>query len=88
MITEFDKNGALALYRREFTDALDACEYERALDNLLKYAEICDYGDFHLACGMLYLLMAQDSDDNELLTMSFRELMMYLRKHPDREIAY
>ncbi len=88
MITEFDKNGALTLYKREFTDGLDAGDYERALDNLLKYAELSGYEDFHLACGMLYLLMAQDSDDNELLTMSFRELMMYLRKHPDCKLAY
>lgn len=88
MISEFDKNGALALYKREFTESLYTGDYETALDNLLKYDEAVGYADFHLACGKLYLLMSQDSDDNELLVMAFRELMMHLSRNPECTSAY
>lgn len=88
MISAFDKNAVTALYRREFTESLYSGDYESALDKLLKYDEKIGYADFHLACGKLYLLMAQDSDDNELLVMAFRELMMHLRRFPKCRSAH
>ncbi len=88
MITEFDKSGAVALYRREFAEYLAAMDYESAFDTLLKFTQATENPEFHLACGMLYVLMTQDSDDNELLTLAFREFMIYLQYVPDSRPAY
>ena len=55
---------------------------------LLIYSEATNNPDFHMACGMVYLLMSQDSDDKELLTLAYREFMMHLRDHPSCDAAY
>lgn len=88
MITKFDQTSAIALYKRKFAEYIKTQRFEDALDVLLKYSEITDNPDLHLSLGMLYLLMAQDSDDRELLTMAHRELMLHLRTHPDSAPAY
>ncbi|MCH5161837.1 MAG: hypothetical protein J1G04_07380, partial [Clostridiales bacterium] len=88
MITKFDKNGAIALNKRRFGECLAQADYEGALDCLIKYSEAKDNLDFHMACGMLYLLMSQDSDDNELFALAFREFLMHLIRHPDCKAAY
>lgn len=88
MISSFDKNGAARHYKREFIQNVDDCDYEGALDNLLKYHDTVGNRDFHLACGILYFLMSQDSDDNELLVMAAREFMMHLRRFPTSRVAY
>ena len=69
MITAFDKNGAVALYKREFAERLKEDDYEGALDRLLKYSEATENPDFHMACGMLYLVMSQSSDDREIFNV-------------------
>ncbi len=88
MISSFDKNGAAKHYRREFIQNVNDCDYEGALDNLLKYHDTVHNRDFHLACGILYFLMSQDSDDNELLVMAAREFMMHLRRFPTSRVAF
>ncbi|MDE6401465.1 MAG: tetratricopeptide repeat protein [Clostridiales bacterium] len=88
MITEFDKNCAVALYKREFAERLKDDDYEGALDRLLKYSEATENPDFHLACGMLYLVMSQSSDDREFLTLAYREFMAHIRRFPDCTAAY
>ncbi|MCH5165612.1 MAG: hypothetical protein J1G01_04350 [Clostridiales bacterium] len=88
MITEFDKSRIVAHYKREFKEQLANNNYENALDLLLKFHDETNDPDFHKACGMLYLLMSQDSDDNEFLTLAFREFMMYVREHPDCTEVY
>ncbi|MDE6293176.1 MAG: hypothetical protein K2L88_00965, partial [Clostridiales bacterium] len=60
MIKKFNKNGAVALYKREFADCLEKTDYEGAIDNLLKFSEAKDNPDFHAAMGILYFLMTQD----------------------------
>ena len=42
MISSFDKNGAAKHYRREFIQNVNDCDYEGALDNLLKYHDTVD----------------------------------------------
>ena len=88
MITAFDKNGAVALYKREFAERLKEDDYEGALDRLLKYSEATENPDFHMACGMLYLVMSQSSDDREFLTLAYREFMEHIRRFPDCTAAY
>lgn len=88
MITEFDKSGRAAHFKSMFGECLDDEDFEGAMDCLLKYSEETRFADFHLACGMLYLEMCLDSDDNELLSMAYREFMMHLRRFPDCRIAY
>ncbi|MBD5131507.1 MAG: hypothetical protein HDT28_02780 [Clostridiales bacterium] len=88
MIKQFDKHGAAALYKRKFGEAIDGDDYEKAFDYLLRFTEEVDNPDFHMACGMLYLLMIQESDDREFLTLAFREFMFYLVDHPDSRMAY
>ena len=88
MIKEFNKNGAVALYKREFADCLESGDYEGAIDNLLKFSEVRDNPDFHAAMGILYFLMTQDSDDRELLPLSYREFLMHISVHPDSRVAY
>lgn len=88
MIKEFNKNGAVALYKREFADCLEKADYEGAIDNLLKYSEVRDNPDFHAAMGILYFLMTQDSDDRELLPLSYREFLMHLSANPNSRVAY
>ena len=88
MITKFDKNGAAALYKREFIAAVRIEDFERAIDKLLRYAEVTGYPDFHLALGMLYLQMTLDSDDHEFPVLAFREFMIHLSKRPDCRDAY
>lgn len=88
MITEFDKNGVAKLLKKQFNECVRNCDYEDALDVLLKYADETEYADFHLTCGTLYLLMTQDSDDNELLTLAFREFMMHIARFPKCSVAY
>ncbi len=88
MITKFDKSAKAQYFKNEFAECVEDCDYEGALDNLIKYAEAKDYPDFHLACGMLYLQMTQDSDDIELYAMAFREFLMHIRRFPDCERAY
>ena len=88
MIKEFNKNGAVALYKRGFAECLEMCDYEGAIDNLLKFSEAKDNPDFHAAMGILYLLFTQDSDDKELLPLAFREFMMHLITHPDSRVTY
>ncbi len=78
----------MSLYKREFIEAVARDDYERAIDKLLKYTEVTGYPDFHLACGMLYLQMTQESDDRELLALAFREFMMHLSIRPDCKAAY
>lgn len=88
MITKFDKSGAAALNKRMFGECLARADYEGALDCLIKYSEVKHNPDFHLACGMLYLLMTQDSDDNELFALAFREFLMHVVRHPECKAAY
>lgn len=88
MITDFDKGGRAAHFKRMFGECLADDDYEGAIDCLLKYSDETHFKDFHLACGMLYLEMCFDSDDNELLSMAYREFMMHLRRFPDCRIAY
>ncbi len=88
MISKFDKSCASALYKRKFGECLDDYDYEGALDCLHKFSAVKNNPDFHMACGMLYLLMTQDSDDSELLTLAFREFMMQLRRDPDNTAIY
>ncbi len=88
MIKKFNTNGAVALYKREFADCLERGDYEGAIDNLLKFSEAKSNPDFHSAMGVLYLLMTQDSEDRELLPLSFREFMMHLIAHPDSRNTY
>ena len=88
MITEFNKNGAVALHKREFAERLKDDDYEGALDSLIKYSEATDNPDFHLACGMLYLVMSQSSDDREFLTLAYREFLEHIRRFPDCTEAY
>lgn len=88
MITKFDKSGAVALNKRLFGENLAKADYEGALDCLIKYSQAKHNPDFHLACGMLYLLMTQDSDDNELFALAFREFLMHIVRHPDCTAAY
>lgn len=88
MITKFDKNGGVPLYKREFIEAIEDEDFELALDRLLKYTEITGYPEFHLACGILYLQMTLDSDDPEFTVLAFREFMMHLTLYPDCADAY
>ncbi|MDE7107180.1 MAG: hypothetical protein K2O39_02535 [Clostridiales bacterium] len=88
MIKKFNTNGAVALYKREFADCLENGDYEGAIDKLLKFSEAKSNPDFHSAMGVLYLLMTQDSEDRELLPLSFREFMMHLITHPDSRNTY
>ncbi len=88
MITKFDKNGIAEHFKTRFAECLDEEDFEGAIDYLLKFSDECDNPEFHLALGMLYLLMVQDSDDNELLTLAFREFMMHIRLYPDCDAAY
>lgn len=88
MITDFDKTRVAAHYKKTFAECIDCCDYERAVDYLLKYDSETPYKDIHLALGMLYLQMCLDSDDNELPCMAYREFMMHIRRFPDCRIAY
>ncbi len=88
MITEFDKSGGAAYYKKRFAECVEEDDYEHAIDYLLKYHDDYDNADFHLACGMLYLQMSLDSDDNEIVCMAVRELFMHIRRFPDCECAY
>ncbi|MDE5593022.1 MAG: hypothetical protein K2I75_03715 [Clostridiales bacterium] len=88
MIKKFNVNGAIALYKREFADCLESNDYEGAIDLLLKFSQAKSNPDFHSAMGVLYLLMTQDSEDRELLPLSFREFMMHLITHPDSRNTY
>lgn len=88
MISKFNKNGATALYKRKFSEYLDDYDYDGAMDVLLKYSEATRDPDFHLVCGMLYMLMTQDSDEGELLVLAYREFMMHVSAHPDCRAAY
>lgn len=88
MITEFDKNGVAKRLKKRFNESVRNCDYEDALDVLLKYADETEYADFHLTCGTLYLLMTQDSDDDELLTLAFREFMLHIARFPKCTVAY
>lgn len=88
MISCFDKNDIISHYKRRFKECLEDMDYERALDYLIKYSEERDNPDFHIACGMLYLQMTNDSDDIELLYMAYREFMLQLVRDPDNISAY
>ncbi|MDE6200714.1 MAG: hypothetical protein K2M47_02375 [Clostridiales bacterium] len=88
MIKKFNTNGAVALYKREFADCMECCDYEGAADKLLKFSESKSNPNFHSAMGVLYLLMTQNSEDRELLPLSFREFMMHLIAHPDSRNTY
>ena len=88
MIKKFNTNGAVALYKREFADCLESCDYEGAIDKLLKFSEAKSNPDFHSAMGVLYFLMTQESEDRELLPLAFREFMMHLVAHPDSRNTY
>lgn len=78
----------MALYKREFAECLENGDYEGAADKLLKFSEAKSNPDFHSAMGVLYFLMTQDSEDRELLPLSFREFMMHLITHPDSRNTY
>ncbi len=88
MITSFDKNGAVRYYKKCFAERLDELDYEGALDYLIKYSNECENPHFHLACGMLYMLMTQDSDDVELCYLAYREFMYQIVRDPSCEAAY
>ncbi len=88
MITEFDTKGFAAQYKREFGDCLDRCDYEKAIDAALKFAKATEFPELHLALGMLYLRMTDDSDDIELCCLAYREFMMHIRRDPQCERAY
>lgn len=88
MITPFDKNGVAERFKREFAERLNDDDYEGAIDYLIKYSEERDNPHFHLAMGMLYLLMTQDSDDSELIYMAYREFMLQIRRDPSCTFAY
>ncbi len=88
MITEFDKSGIAVYYKRKFAECLEDGNFESALDYLIKFHDETHNVDFHLACGMLYLQLSLDSDDNELLCMAYREFMMHIRRFPDCTAAY
>lgn len=88
MIKKFDIRGAVALYKREFCDCVESSDYEGAIDKLIKFSEATENPDFHLAMGMLYVLMTQDCDDQELLALAYREFMMHLAFYPDCKKAY
>lgn len=88
MIKQFNKNGAVALYKREFVACLENEDYEGAIDKLIKYSDATGNPDFHAAMGVLYFLMTQDSDDRELLPLSHREFMMHIVAHPNDVRAY
>lgn len=88
MITRFDKGGVAAHFKKKFGDCLRDFDYEGAIDYLLKYREEKNNADFHLACGMLYLQMSLDSDDNELICLAYREIMMHIARFPDCTEAY
>lgn len=88
MITDFDKKGIAAHFKKEFARCLSDNDYESALDYLLKYYAEKNDSDFHKACGMLYLQMTRNSDDMELFTMAYREFMMHIRRHSENRSAY
>ncbi|MCH5162895.1 MAG: hypothetical protein J1G38_05345 [Clostridiales bacterium] len=88
MITKFDKGGIAAHFKKKFSECIREFDYEGAIDYLLKYRDEKHNADFHLACGMLYLQMCLDSDDNELVCLAYRELMMYISRNPDCTKAY
>lgn len=88
MISKFDKNSIRERFKKQFAECEENCDYEGALDYLLKYSDECENPSFHLACGTLYLQMTQDSDDTELYNMAYREFMMHIRRFPDCTAAY
>ncbi len=88
MIKKFDIRGAVALYKREFCECVESSDYDGAIDKLIKFSEATENPDFHLAMGMLYVLMTQNCDDQELLTLAYREFMMHLAFYPDCKRAY
>lgn len=88
MISKFNKDGAAALYGRQFAECIEDYDYDGAADKLLKYNEAADFDRFHLVFGMLYMMMTQDSDEEELLVLAYREFMMHLCVYPDCREAY
>lgn len=88
MITEFDTKGFAAQYKREFGECLDRCDYEKAIAAALKFAKATEFPELHLALGMLYLRMTNDSDDIELCCLAYREFMLHIRRDPHCERAY
>ena len=88
MITKFDKGAKAEYFKEQFAECIDDCAYEDAFDFLLKYADEKHNADFHMACGMLYLQMTQDSDDTELYALALREFLMHIRRFPKCEAAY
>lgn len=88
MIKKFDKDGAIALYKREFGKCLESDDFEGAMDNLIKYSQATDNPDFHMTCGMLYLLMSQESDEEELPVLAYREFLMHIQANRDCYAAY
>ncbi|MDE6029738.1 MAG: tetratricopeptide repeat protein [Clostridiales bacterium] len=88
MIKKFNEKGAIALYKREFAECLEKCDYEGAIDILLKFSQARQNPYFHSAMGVLYFLLTQDSEDRELLPLAYREFLMHLITHPDDRYAY
>lgn len=88
MISKFDKNSIRERFKKQFAECEENCDYEGALDYLLKFSAESDNPSFHLACGTLYLQMSQDSDDTELYSMAYREFMMHIRRFPNCTAAY
>ena len=88
MITKFQKDSVPEYFKAKFIEAFRNEEYEKAVDCLLKYSELTDYPQFHLAMGELYMLMTQDSDDIDLCFLAYREFLMHIRRFPKCEAAY
>lgn len=88
MISRFDKSCAASLLKREFAEHIQNAEYPAACEALLDFTRRFSNPDFHKAFGMIYLLIAQDSDDREYLNLAVREFMTYLNDHPDCYEAY
>lgn len=88
MIVDFKTNNVADTYRNKFGKCLDEEDFEGAIGVLLDYNEEFGYPDFHLACGMLYLEMSLESEDDEILTKALHEFMMHIRRFPTCQKAY
>lgn len=88
MITNFRNDKITEYMKAKFIEAFRDEDYEKAIDYLLKYSEFTDYPQFHLAMGVLYNMMTQDSDDVDLCYLAYREFLMHIRRFPKCEAAY
>lgn len=83
MIIKLEKDDYTKTYGKEFVDAYKAEEYDKAFCVLKRFYESVEYNDFHLAAGILYLLMTDKSDDLQYFAMAYQELLMHIERFPN-----